>query len=64
MNCTVETLKNSVQKKATGNYRTQTSRLGRKPILSPEPKQQIAGLVDQQPDIMERRYCWNQHKYK
>lgn len=39
------------QEKTTGDYRTQTSRRGRKPLLSPEQKQQIAELVDQQPDI-------------
>ena len=39
------------QEKITGDYRTQTSRRGRKPLLSPEQKQQIVELVNQQPDI-------------
>lgn len=39
------------QEKTTGDYQTQTSRRGRKPILSPEQKQQIVELVNQQPDI-------------
>lgn len=39
------------QEKTTGDYRTQTSRRGRKPLLSTEQKQQITELVNQQPDI-------------